>query len=119
MLIGLHLSIVRKLRLNLNENNQFTLLQNTYLRLKGLNDLKNPIIISNEEQRFIASEQMRQINVTPLSIVLEPVGKNTAPAILWGVLQIPENQRQAPVVVLASDHGIKAPEEFVSALKSA
>ena len=61
--------------LNLNENNQFTLLQNTYLRLKGLNNLKNPIIISNEKQRFIASEQMREINVKPNNILLEPIGK--------------------------------------------
>ena len=74
-------SSLPKQYLNLNENNNFSLLQNTYLRLKGLNNLKNPIIISNEEQRFIASEQMREINVTPLSILLEPIGKNTAPAI--------------------------------------
>ena len=47
------------------------------------------------------------------------MSRNTAPAILWGILQIPENQRQQPVVILASDHLIKVPENFISALKSA
>ena len=54
--------------INLNEKNNFSLLQNTYLRLKGLNHLKPPIIISNKDQRFIVAEQMREINVTPHSI---------------------------------------------------
>ena len=103
--------------LNLNENNQFTLLQNTYLRLKGLNDLKNPIIISNEEQRFIASEQMREINVTPLSIVLEPVGKNTAPAIALACLKALETSSDPTLLVLSSDHKIQNEENFKKIIK--
>ena len=67
--------------LNLNEENNFSLLQNTYLRLKGIQNIKNPIIISNEEQRFIVSDQMKEIKIKPDSILLEPFGKNTAPAI--------------------------------------
>ena len=67
--------------LKLHENNNFSLLQNTYLRLKGLDNLREPIIISNNEQRFIVAEQMREINAQPNSIILEPVGRNTAPAI--------------------------------------
>jgi len=55
----------------------------------------------------------------PEQLLVEPMSRNTAPAILWGILQIPENQRQQPVVILASDHLIKAPENFISALKSA
>ena len=73
--------------LKLHETNNFSLLQNTYLRLKGLKNLNKPIIICNEEQRFIASEQMREISVIPLSILLEPVGKNTAAAITLACLK--------------------------------
>ena len=67
--------------LTLNKNSKYTLLQETYLRLKGIKFLKNPIIICNEEQRFIVAEQMRTINVEPESILLEPCGRNTASAI--------------------------------------
>ena len=77
--------------LNLHEKNNFSLLQNTYLRLKGLNNLKDPIIITNEEQRFIVSEQMREIDVTPNSILLEPMGKNTAPAVTLATLKALED----------------------------
>ena len=50
--------------LNLDEKNNLSLLQNTYLRLKGLNNLKYLIIISNEEQRFTVAEQMSEINAS-------------------------------------------------------
>ena len=66
--------------------NNLSLLQNTYLRLKGLGNLRNPLIITNEEQRFIVAEQMREINIKPDSILLEPIGKNTAPAIALAAL---------------------------------
>ena len=61
-------------------------MQETYIRLKGLKNLNDPIIVCNEEQRFIAAEQMRQINVEPIKILLEPFGKNTAPAITLAAL---------------------------------
>ena len=65
--------------INLSEKNNFSLLQNTYLRLIGLNKLRNPIIISNQSQRFLVAEQMREINVKPHSILLEPFGKEYCP----------------------------------------
>ena len=55
----------------------------------------------------------------PEQLLIEPLSRNTAPAILWGILQIPENQHGEPVVILASDHLIKAPEHFIGALKNA
>ena len=67
--------------LKLDEKNNFSLLQNTYLRIKELSDLELPIIICNTEQRFIAAEQMREINIQTKSILLEPTRRNTAPAI--------------------------------------
>ena len=66
--------------LNLDEQNQFSATENLF-KTKRSNNLRNPIIISNEEQRFIVAEQMREIEIKPSSIILEPVGKNTAPAI--------------------------------------
>ena len=52
--------------LRIDEDSKNTLLQETYIRLKGLKNLNNPIIVCNEEQLFIAAEQMRQININPI-----------------------------------------------------
>ena len=62
-------------------------LQETQSRLKNIDNIENPIIICNEEHRFIVAEQMREINITPKSILLEPFGRNTAPAILTAAIK--------------------------------
>lgn len=98
--------------INLNEKNNFSLLQNTYLRLKGLNNLMPPIIISNQEQRFIVAEQMREINVKPHSILLEPIGKNTAPAVALAALKAIDKNNDPTLLVLSSDHKIEDEENF-------
>ena len=92
--------------INLSENNNFSLLQNTYLRLRGLNNLKDPIIISNQSQRFLVAEQMREINVKPHSILLEPFGKSTAPAITLAALRAMDRNTDPTLLVLSSDHKI-------------
>ena len=90
--------------LNLIEGNKYSLLQNTFLRLEGLFNLENPIIICNEEHRFIAAEQMREIGVKPKALLLEPLGKNTAPAITLAAL-LARNFNYDPVLlVLSSIH---------------
>ena len=71
--------------LSVNSLNQQSLLQNTQQRLEGIRDLIEPILVCNIEHRFIAAEQMREININPKSILLEPFGRNTAPAILLGI----------------------------------
>ena len=98
--------------LNIDEKNKFSLLQNTFLRLKGLKNLKNPIIISNEEQRFIVAEQMREISVEPNSIILEPFGRNTAPAIALAALKTLKNNYDPILLILSSDHKIEDEEKF-------
>ena len=98
--------------INLSENNNFSLLQNTYLRLRGLNNLKDPIIISNQSQRFLVAEQMREINVKPHSILLEPFGKSTAPAITLAALRATETNSDPTLLVLSSDHKIDDEEAF-------
>ena len=72
--------------INLNPSNNYSLLQNTLLRLVGIKGLQSPIVICNEEQRFIAAEQIKELNIAPNSIILEPFGRNTAPAIALAAL---------------------------------
>lgn len=103
--------------INLSEKNNFSLLQNTYLRLIGLNKLTNPIIISNQSQRFLVAEQMREIGVKPHSILLEPFGKNTAPAITLSALRAMDRNTDPTLLVLSSDHKIDDDEAFRKAIK--
>jgi len=66
---------------------QETRLQQTQLRLAGLPGLAPPLLICNEDHRFIVAEQMRQIGVEPGAILLEPLGRNTAPAVAVAALK--------------------------------
>ncbi len=104
--------------LNLNKNNKHSLLQQTYERLLNLKDLSNPILISNEEHRFIVAEQMREIHVSPQTIILEPIGKNTAPAISLAALKALEVNDDPIIMVLASDHLIEDNKNFIDSLNS-
>ena len=103
--------------LRLNEDSENTLLQETYIRLKGLKNLNDPIIVCNEEQRFIAAEQMRQINVEPIKILLEPFGKNTAPAITLAALIASEIENDPILLILSADHKIEKRESFKKAIE--
>ena len=103
--------------LKLDKESENTLLQETYIRLKGLKNLNNPIIICNEEQRFIAAEQMRQINVDPVKILLEPFGKNTAPAIALGALVASELENDPILLILSADQKIKNKEGLKKAIE--
>ena len=103
--------------LNLDDNNNFSLLQNTYLRLNEINNLAAPIIICNEDQRFIVAEQMREINVRPNSIILEPVGRNTAPAIALAAIKSLEKNDDPTLLILSSDHKIADEISFKNAIE--
>ena len=104
--------------LNLDDNNDFSLLQNTYLRLNEINNLSAPIIICNEDQRFIVAEQMREINVKPNSIILEPVGRNTAPAIALAAIKSLEKNDDPTLLILSSDHKIADEVSFKNAIEN-
>ena len=73
--------------LSLFDNSKNSMLQETQFRLKNLSNIDFPIIICNEDHRFIVAEQMREINIKPKSILLEPFGRNTAPAIILAALK--------------------------------
>ncbi len=98
--------------LNFDDKNNFSLLQNTYLRLKGIKNLQKPIILSNEEQRFIVAQQMREINTETNTIILEPFGKNTAPAITLATLKSLNSFEDPLLLILSSDHLIQDEENF-------
>ena len=92
--------------LSLNHDNN-TLLQITNKRLVGIQNLKNPILVCNEEHRFIVAEQMREIGIQPDSILLEPFGRNTAPAALIATLHALNSYENPLILILSSDHIIK------------
>ncbi len=103
--------------LPLSTNNEKTLLQNTFERVKDIKGICNPILVCNEEHRFIAAEQMREINTKPISILLEPFGKNTAPAIALSALIALEKEENPLLIVLSSDHEVKDKEKFIKTVK--
>jgi mannose-1-phosphate guanylyltransferase len=87
--------------------NENTLFQNTILRLP--NEAVNPIVVCNEEYRFLAAEQLRQINKYSNNIILEPIAKNTAPAIALAAISA---GKDALLLVLPADHIIENEEYF-------
>ena len=103
--------------LNLSNNGEKSLLQETQERIKNLDNTISPIIICNEEHRFIVAEQLREINTKPLSILLEPIGRNTAPAIALAALKASEIKDDPIIIVLSSDHLIQNKKSFIEVLK--
>lgn len=91
---------------------QVTMLQETLGRLEGLETLAPPIVICNESHRFMIAEQLREKGVPPGAIILEPVGKNTAPAIAVAALQASHQKKDPILLVLPADHHIGRPEQF-------
>ena len=102
--------------LSLDEKSEYSLLQNTLLRLQNINFIDNPLIVTNEEQRFIVAEQMRALEIKPKSILLEPYGRNTCPAIALTALISQEESDDPLLIILASDHLIKDNKEFIKSI---
>ncbi|HAT1613291.1 TPA: mannose-1-phosphate guanylyltransferase/mannose-6-phosphate isomerase [Raoultella planticola] len=99
-------------------NSENSMLQETILRLNGL-DTSSPILICNEQHRFLAAEQLRQIDKLSNNIILEPVGKNTAPAIALAALSSISQGLDPLLLVLAADHVIEDTSAFHEAIKNA
>jgi len=93
-------------------SDEHTLLQQTQLRLQGLPGLAAPLLVCNEEHRFIVAEQLRQIGVDPAAILLEPMGRNTAPAVAIAALQATARGEDPLLLVLAADHVIRDAAAF-------
>ncbi len=95
-----------------------TLLQETIGRV-GHAPFAAPLIICNGEHRFIVAEQFREVGVTPLDIVLEPTGRNTAPAAAVAALLLERQDPDAIAFLLPSDHLIRRRDRFYRAIETA
>ena len=87
--------------------NDKSMLQNTVQRLAGCKNIEQPVVICNDEYRFMVAEQMRQINIEPEFIILEPVGRNTAAAITVASLMIAKKYDDPILLILPADHLIE------------
>ena len=96
---------------------EHSMLQDTVQRLAGLAPIGTPLIICNNDHRFLIAEQMRQISVQPAAIVLEPVGRNTAPAAAIAALKLIENDPDAVMLLLPADHMINNVTAFHLAIE--
>jgi mannose-1-phosphate guanylyltransferase/mannose-1-phosphate guanylyltransferase/mannose-6-phosphate isomerase len=94
-----------------------TMIQETVLRLAGLDGLKAPIAVCNEDHRFMMAEQLWEIGVKPAAIILEPVGKNTAPAVATAALTAASEEDV--LLVLPADHVIADLAAFHKAIVQA
>ncbi|ENP8342185.1 mannose-1-phosphate guanylyltransferase/mannose-6-phosphate isomerase [Vibrio harveyi] len=95
-----------------------TMLQQTLSRLNSLQHTP-PIVICNEEHRFVVAEQLRAIGVANSGLILEPFGRNTAPAIALGALHAIEQESDPLLLVLAADHVITNEEAFIESVNKA
>lgn len=95
-----------------------TMLQETIARLHGIEHAP-PCLICNEQHRFLAAEQLRQMDLEEAAIILEPVGRNTAPAIALGALQAVADGADPVLFVLAADHLIRDVPAFHRAIAQA
>ncbi len=96
---------------------EYSLLQDTLRRISGWPEMASPLIVCGHEHRFLVAEQLRQIDVTAEAIILEPVARNTAPAIAVAAEWLKE--RQSLMLVLPADHVIQDVEAFAKAVKQA
>jgi mannose-1-phosphate guanylyltransferase/mannose-6-phosphate isomerase len=89
-----------------------SMLQETALRLAPIADARAPIIVCNEAHRFTVAEQLRTLGIEPSAILLEPAGRNTAPAVALAALKAQELDADATIVVAPADHVIRDARAF-------
>lgn len=95
-----------------------TMIQDTVTRLMGITDLADPIIVCNEEHRFTIAEQMREMDIHPSAIILEPFGRNTAPAVAISAIQSQIENEDPVLLVLPADHIIENKSAFHTAVET-
>ena len=102
-----------------------SMFQEAISRLEGIKEVAPPIIVCNEEHRFLVAEHMRQVGKTPSTIVLEPVGRNTAPALTLAALELAHmcgdsqglDAENPVMLVMPADHVIRDVATFQSAVR--
>jgi len=96
-----------------------TMLQETILRLDGLDNVLNPIVVCNNEHRFLVATQCQQMGLESPTILLEPFGRGTAPAIVAAALQSLKHGENPTLLVLSADHVIQDKSAFHDAVRIA
>src|SRR5574343_1010748 len=94
-----------------------TMIQETLLRLSGVSGLQAPIAVCNEDHRFMMAEQLWEIGSKPAAIILEPMGKNTAPAVAMAALSA--QSEEDVLLILPADHVIADTASFHQAIRKA
>ena len=96
-----------------------TMLQNTALRIAGAADVAAPLVVCNQEHRFMVAEQLRAVGIHPAMVILEPAGRNTAPAVAVAALYARQQGADPLLLVLPADHVIADSEGFRAAVAKA
>jgi mannose-1-phosphate guanylyltransferase / mannose-6-phosphate isomerase len=96
-----------------------TLFQQTVRRAAALRDVGSPIIVASDDHRFLAAEQLQELRITDADILLEPVARNTAPAIAVGALRAMARSPESLILVLPADHLIGDDASFADAVAKA
>jgi mannose-1-phosphate guanylyltransferase/mannose-6-phosphate isomerase len=91
---------------------EHTMLQQTVLRIRGISDMTDPVVICNEKQSIMVAHQLRDIQVRPTAVILEPVGRNTAPAVGIAALYALSIDPSARILILPADHLIRQIDIF-------
>ena len=97
---------------------ELSMLQETLQRTTGLDEAA-PVVVCNEEHRFMVAEQLRQVEIAASALILEPVGRNTAPAVALAALHAVNEDPDALLLVLPADHVIQDVTAFVEAVGKA
>jgi mannose-1-phosphate guanylyltransferase/mannose-6-phosphate isomerase len=97
---------------------ELSMLQETLRRTSGLEETA-PLVVCNEEHRFMVAEQLRQVNIKASALILEPQGRNTAPAVALAAIQALATDPEALLLVLPADHVIQDVDAFAKAVGTA
>jgi mannose-1-phosphate guanylyltransferase / mannose-6-phosphate isomerase len=103
----------------LSLTSDLSLLQGTAQRVAPGAMFQPPLLVSNADHRFIVAEQLRNLGIAPRAIVLEPVGRNTAPAAAVAAIMLVETDPEALMLILPSDHAIEKSEDFITVVRTA
>jgi mannose-1-phosphate guanylyltransferase/mannose-6-phosphate isomerase len=97
---------------------ELSMLQETLDRTSGM-EAAAPVVVCNEDHRFMVAEQLRQMDAAAGSLILEPIGRNTAPAVALAAISAVQSDPEAVLLVLPADHVIQNVDAFVDAVAKA
>lgn len=97
----------------------YSLLQDTLRRLRGIPDQTAPIVLCNHDHRFLVADQLLSVDVTPAALIIEPIARNTAPAVALAAFHALKRDPEAQLLLLSSDHAIRDVPAFHGAIEIA